>query len=85
MNLAPADRKKAGTVYDLPILVGILAAGGPAPPPRPDAAFVGELSLSGQLRPVAGACCPWPGRPAGGHQNLYVPAPSAAEATLAGG
>ena len=54
VNLAPADRKKAGTVYDLPILVGILCAGGQLPAPPADAAFVGELSLSGEVRPVAG-------------------------------
>ena len=54
VNLAPADRRKAGTVYDLPILVGILAAGEQIRPPAPDAAFVGELSLSGSLRPVTG-------------------------------
>ncbi|MFQ8759100.1 MAG: magnesium chelatase domain-containing protein [Intestinimonas sp.] len=53
VNLAPADRKKAGTVYDLPILVGILCAGASSAPPA-DAAFVGELSLSGRVRPVAG-------------------------------
>ena len=49
VNLAPADRRKEGTVYDLPMLVGILAAGGQLPPPEPDAAFVGELSLAGGL------------------------------------
>ena len=54
VNLAPAHLKKAGTLYDLPILVGILAAGGQLQLPDPDCAFVGELSLSGQLRPVAG-------------------------------
>ena len=38
VNLAPADRKKAGTVYDLPILLGILIATGQAKPLAPDAA-----------------------------------------------
>ena len=54
VNLSPADRRKGGTVYDLPILTGILAAGGQLPPPPEDAALVGELSLGGALRPVAG-------------------------------
>ena len=54
VNLAPADRRKAGTVYDLPMLVGILAAGGQLPPLPAGAAFVGELSLAGALRPVTG-------------------------------
>ena len=49
VNLAPADRKKGGTVYDLPILVGILSAQGELPRPEADCAFVGELSLSGAL------------------------------------
>ena len=52
VNLAPADKKKAGTLYDLPILVGILAAAGDIEPPRGDAAFIGELSLLGELRAV---------------------------------
>ena len=55
VNLAPADRKKAGTVYDLPILLGILIASGQAKPLPPDAAVIGELSLSGEVRPVRGA------------------------------
>ena len=67
VNLAPADRRKAGTVYDLPILVGTLAA-------------AGQLSLKGgtprrlsggavPLRPAAagaGHAAHGPGRPAGG-------------------
>ena len=55
VNLAPADKKKTGTVYDLPILVGILAASGDLEPPGADCAFLGELSLTGELRPVQGA------------------------------
>ena len=54
VNLAPAGQKKAGTLYDLPIFVGLLAANGDLPAPPADAAFVGELSLSGTLRSVAG-------------------------------
>ena len=54
VNLAPAGQKKAGTVYDLPIFVGLLAAGGEVPSPPADAAFLGELSLTGALRPVTG-------------------------------
>ena len=41
VNLAPADRRKVGTVYDLPMLVGILAAGGQLRLDGPDSAFVG--------------------------------------------
>ena len=85
VNLAPADRRKVGTVYDLPMLVGILAAGGQLRLDGPDSAFVGELSLSGTLRPVAGMLPMALAARAAGIKRLYVPAPSAAEATLAGG
>ena len=84
VNLAPADRRKAGTVYDLPMLVGILAAGGQLPPPDPRAAFVGELSLAGALRPVTGMLPMALAARRAGISALYVPADSAAEATLAG-
>ena len=54
VNLAPANLKKEGTVYDLPIFVGLLAASGELPPPPADAAFLGELSLTGAVRGVPG-------------------------------
>ena len=54
VNLAPADTRKAGTLYDLPILLGILACAEEIRPPAKDAAFVGELSLTGTLRAVNG-------------------------------
>ncbi len=85
VNLAPADRKKGGTVYDLPILVGILAAGGQIPLRDPTAGFVGELSLSGALRPVTGMLPMALAARSAGIETLYVSADSAAEATLAGG
>ena len=64
VNLAPANQRKEGTVYDLPILLGLLTASEELPPLPEDAAFLGELSLTGALRPVAG-CCPWPCAPTG--------------------
>jgi magnesium chelatase family protein len=85
VNLAPANRRKAGTVYDLPILVGILAAGGQLKLEGDRAAFVGELSLSGELRPVVGMLPMALAARRAGVEELYVPASSAAEATLAGG
>jgi len=45
VNLAPAHVKKIGTLYDLPILVGLLAAQGVLPVPAPHQAFLGELGL----------------------------------------
>ncbi len=85
VNLAPANRRKSGTVYDLPILVGILAAAGLLPCDDPDCAFVGELSLSGTLRPVVGMLPMALAARAAGIQRLFVPADSAPEATLAEG
>lgn len=49
VNLAPAGLKKEGTLYDLPILLGILASAGEIKPPAKDAAFVGELSLTARF------------------------------------
>ena len=85
VNLAPADKKKAGTVYDLPILVGILAASGDLQKPKPDTAFLGELSLTGELRPVPGALPMALAAEKAGIKELYVPAENAAEAAFAEG
>ena len=85
VNLAPARVRKEGTLYDLPILLGILAAAEELKPLPEDAAFLGELSLTGALRPVTGvlpmALC----AARLGIKTLYVPAQNAAEATLADG
>ena len=85
VNLAPAGTKKAGTVYDLPIFVGVLAAAGDLPAPPEDAAFLGELSLTGALRGVAGVLPMALAARDAGIRTLYVPADNAAEATLAEG
>jgi magnesium chelatase family protein len=85
VNLAPAHLRKAGTVYDLPILMGILAAGEQVKFSAERCAFVGELSLSGNLRPVAGMLPMALAARRAGIDVLYVPADSAAEATLADG
>ena len=83
VNLAPADRKKAGTVYDLPMLLGILAASGELEKPGADCAFIGELSLSGQLRPVSGALPMALAAQRLGIRELFVPAENAPEAAFA--
>ncbi len=85
VNLAPAHVKKVGTLYDLPMLVGILAAGGQLRLPGEDCAFLGELSLSGRLRPCAGMLPMALAAGRAGIQALYVPEDNAAEATLAQG
>ena len=86
VNLAPAHVKKIGTLYDLPILVGILCAGSQLKlPPGQACAFLGELSLSGRLRPCAGMLSMALCAKREGIEALYVPEGSAAEATLADG
>ena len=56
VNLAPADVRKEGSAYDLPIALGILAASGALPEQRLwDYAALGELSLDGRVKPVRGA------------------------------
>ena len=83
VNLSPADRRKEGTVYDLPILLGILKASGALDAGLDDAAFVGEIGLTGEVRPVKGmlpmALC----AREMGLRRLFVPADNAPEATLA--
>ena len=85
VNLAPADLRKAGTAYDLPILVAILGASGQLSCDLSQAAFLGELSLAGEVRPVAGMLPMALAARRAGIRELYVPADSAPEATLAGG
>jgi len=56
VNLAPANIKKEGPFYDLPICLGLLRGSGQLPGDEPDEyMFLGELSLNGALRPVIGA------------------------------
>ncbi|MDE2684202.1 MAG: YifB family Mg chelatase-like AAA ATPase [Chloroflexota bacterium] len=85
VNLAPADLKKAGPAYDLPIAAGILFSTGQAPPPAEPAIFLGELSLDGGLRHTAGILpMVWVAREQG-IRAVYVPAVDAAEAALVDG
>jgi len=85
VNLAPADLPKEGGRFDLPIALGVLAASGQIPPERLEALEVlGELSLTGEIRPVRGALpaalkCTETGR------GLLVPRANVAEAVLADG
>ena len=85
LNLAPAGTKKSGTLYDLPILLGILAASELVKLPKTPCAFLGELSLQGELRPVSGVLPMALAAKDCGVKELYVPEENAAEATLAGG
>jgi len=85
VNLAPADLPKEGGRFDLPIALGILAASGQIPPDRlAEFEFVGELALSGELRPVRGALNTALAAQRAA-RTLTVPGDNAAEAALVGG
>ena len=82
VNLAPADLKKAGPTYDLPIALGMLIASGQAPAGVDDALVAGELSLDGILRHTPGVLSMVALAAAKGMRRVYVPADDAAEAAL---
>ena len=83
VNLAPADTRKAGTVYDLPVMLGILIATGDLKALPEDSAFFGELSLTGELRHVPGSLPMALCAARLGIKELYVPAINAEEAAYA--
>lgn len=85
VNLAPAGTKKSGTVYDLPILVDILAATGQLKLPGEEWAFLGEVGMDGTLRGINGILPMALAAKKAGITTLVVPAENAPEATLAGG
>jgi len=82
VNLAPADQRKAGTLYDLPVLLGILSATGEIRRIPDTAAFLGELSLAGEVRPVPGVLPMALAAVRCGVKELYVPAENAPEAAF---
>ena len=82
-NLAPADRRKEGTLYDLPILLGILVASDQLDGVPQDAAFIGELSLTGELRSIRGALPMALAAEKAGIKSLFLPAANAREAAYA--
>jgi len=85
VNLAPANLKKSGSHYDLPILLSILAAAGAVRRPKSTSAFLGEVSLDGNIRPIPGVLPMALAAKREGIRYLFVPAENAAEATLARG
>ena len=86
VNLAPADLRKSGTAFDLPIAVGILAVSEQVSADRlADTVFIGELSLDGLLRRVPGALSTALMAVANGAKRLVVPHEVAAEASLVEG
>ncbi len=84
INLAPAGTKKEGPIYDLPILLAIMASQKELPAIPQDCGFIGELSLEGKLRPAKGVLSMAVAAKKAGIKYLFVPRENAREATLAG-
>jgi magnesium chelatase family protein len=86
VNLAPAHVRKAGPSFDLAIAVGLLAASGQVPGDAlGGCALCGELSLTGEIRPVRGALAAALGARRAGYRSVLVPQANASEAALVEG
>ncbi len=86
INMAPADLRKEGAAYDLPLALGILVASGQLLTDRLDAfLIVGELSLDGQLKPVKGALSIALNARECGFEGIILPLENAAESAVVEG
>lgn len=85
INLAPADIRKEGPLYDLPILMAILKANGSIKAPLDDCAFVGELSLRGEVRRVNGVLPMVIKAKENGIKRVFVPQGNALEGSVVEG
>lgn len=85
MNLAPADKRKEGPIYDLPLFVSLLKATGQLDADTDDCVFIGELSLSGTLRPVRGVLPMAAEAMRRGFKRLFVPSENAGEGAAVAG
>lgn len=85
VNLAPASVKKAGSMYDLPILVSLLLAREVVTADISDCCFIGELSLSGGLNHTNGALAMALEAHRNGVRRLFLPAQNAREASCVDG
>ena len=79
INLAPADTKKQGPIYDLAIAVGLLSASGQTGVPNEKSIFLGELSLDGRLRGIAGALPMAISALGAGYERLFISKDNAKE------
>lgn len=85
VNLAPADRKKEGSVYDLPVLLAILKAYGQLKADFTDSVVIGEVALDGKVRSVNGILAITITAKQNGIKNIFVPRENAAEAAVIDG
>ncbi|MBX7097336.1 MAG: YifB family Mg chelatase-like AAA ATPase [Myxococcaceae bacterium] len=83
VNLAPADIRKEGATFELPIALGVLVAAQQLPPePLGEYLFGGELSLDGAVKPIRGVLPLAIAARDGGYRGVIVPVANAAEAAL---
>jgi len=85
VNLAPADLRKVGPGFDLPLALVVLAASGQLDGSLETCAVVGELSLTGAVRPIRGALAVAEGARRHGFSRLLLPRSRAREAALVSG
>lgn len=85
VNLSPADVRKSGSLYDFPILVSVLASLGEIPLPSEDTAFIGELSLSGELAATGGVLPIAAAARENGIRRIFLPEDNVNEAALVHG
>ena len=85
INLAPADIKKEGPIYDLPILIAVLKMTGTVVAEISDSAFLGELSLGGEVRPINGVLPMVIKARELGYKKIYVPFANGAEGAVVDG
>ena len=85
INLAPADIKKEGSVYDLPLLIGVLLSSGEINCDVSDSVFVGELSLQGEIRAVKGLLSMAIKAQKCGMKKMFVPYSQSAQAAVVEG
>ncbi len=85
VNLAPADRKKEGSLYDLPVLLAILKASDQLKADLSNSVTIGEVALDGILRSVNGVLAMTITAKENGIQNIFVPKDNAIEAAVVEG
>ncbi len=85
VSLAPADLRKSGPAYDLPIAMGLLVSSGQVPDSLSGSLLLGELGLDGTLRPTPGMLPMVAVGKSAGVKRVYVPAVNAREAALVHG
>ncbi len=85
VNLAPADRKKEGSLYDVPVLLAILKASGQLKCDLEKTIIIGEVALDGMIREVNGVLAITITAKENGIKNIFVPFDNAAEASVIDG